>query len=339
VRTRARIQPSFLRVALLVPALLLAARSAPAQESSPPAAATSATVCAATGAPPIRTDEPATIPLYCSQGKLLSFRQNGVSRYACLNAPAQVRREAASAGRKWPLLVYLHGSLTTPESLYLSGRNLFRLHDTYDLSGDPQVKGFYVLSPEGRRATPWPAEGGNGPVTGSGFHWDEWYRSSTENLDALAIDHFLDETVAAGRIDPKRIYVFGWSNGAYMTVLYANWRSGRIAASAQFAGADPWSRTPCPVPVQATRKVPLVLLRNLCDHLVPCPTTAAWVDTLTGLGWPLEVHNLDLQGAITAAKDCVPSCSKDRGIYEHVRWPDTHALAAMLAFLKQHPLP
>lgn len=337
MRTRAAALPAFFLAALFVPALLPAAASA-APESPETAASTSATTCfATTGAPPIRTDEPTTIPLYCAEGKLLSFRQNGVARYACLNAPAEVRREAV-AGQKWPLVLYLHGSITTPESLYLEGRNLFKLHDTYNLSGDPQVAGFYLLSPEGRRATPWPAAGGNGPVTGAGFHWDEWYRSSTENLDALAIDHFLDETVKTGRIDPKRIYVFGWSNGAYMTVLYANWRSDRIAA-AQYAGADPWSRTPCPVAVQATRKVPLVLLRNLCDRLVPCAATAGWVDTLAGLDWPFEFHNLDLRGAITSAQDCAPACSKDRGIFEHVRWPDAAALTTMLGFLKQHPLP
>ena len=295
------------------------------------------TVCSADGAPPIRTDSPATIPLYCDRGRLLSFRQKGAARYACFNPPAQSQR-GTTAGRTWPLLVYLHGSLTTPESLYLSGRNLFALHDTYVLSADPRVQGFFVLSPEGRRATPWPSSGSDGPVTGTGFHWDEWDRNPSQNLDALAIDHFVDEALATRLIDPKRIYVFGWSNGAYMAVLYSNWRSDRIASAGQFAGADPWSRTPCPVAVQATRQVPLVLLRNLCDQLVPCATTTGWVDTLTQLGWPFEFHNLDLQGGITTETACVPACSKDRGLYEHIRWPDADALARMLAFLREHPL-
>lgn len=43
---------------------------------------------------------------------------------------------------------------------------------------------------------------------------DEWFRDPAENLDVKAIDHFLDEVVATGRVDPKQIYVMGWSNGA-----------------------------------------------------------------------------------------------------------------------------
>lgn len=315
------------------------AASAPIASLPPAASASAATSCSATtGAPPIRTDQPVSIPLYCADGKLLAFRQGGVLRFACFNAPVQSRRQPGG-GRKWPLLVYLHGSLVTPESLYLEGHNLFSLHDTYQLSGDARVQGFFVLSPEGRRATPWPATGPNGPVTGTGFHWDEWYRNAAENLDALAIDHFIDEAVATGDIDTSRIYVFGWSNGAYTAMLYANWRGDRIAAIGQFAGADPWSRTPCPVAVQATRRVPLVLLRNLCDLLVPCPTTSSWIDELTAQAWPFESHNLDPAGAITTATECLSPCSETEGLFDHIRWPDTAALETLLDFLRLHPLP
>ncbi|HEV8307406.1 MAG TPA: PHB depolymerase family esterase [Methylomirabilota bacterium] len=276
-----------------------------------------------------------TIPLYCYRGQPLFFGQGDVIRYACLSPPLQAQGEP-HAGRKWPLLIYLHGSLTTPESLYLSGRDLFALHDTFPLSGDPEVKGFYVLSPEGRRATPWPS---NGPETGSGFHWDEWYRDPSRNLDALAIDRFLNQVIATGRIDTRRIYVFGWSNGAYMAALYGVWRGDRIAAIGQYAGADPWSRTPCPVSLQAPRKVPLVLLRNLCDALVPCATTSAWVTTLTQRSWPFAFHNLGLLGAVTRETRCTLRCSKPTGLYEHIRWPNTDALKEMLSFLRRHPLP
>jgi len=289
--------------------------------------------CSADGAPPFTTVEPVTIPLLCPQGRLLSFDQDGVRRYACLNLPAQARLEPSN-GRKWPLLIYLHGSRTTPESIYLSGRDLFDLQDVYPLSDDPAVQGFILLSPEGRRATP--AES----ITGTGFHWDEWYRNPTENLDALAVDHFLDEVVAQELVDPDRIYVFGWSNGAYMSELYGMWRSDRIAAIGQYAGANPWSRTPCPVPIPEGRKVPLVLLRNLCDALVPCATSSEWIDDLTELDWPFEYHNLSLRGRIVSPdRSCVQECSKAQGLYEHVRWPNKQALRRMLGFLKQHPLP
>lgn len=294
--------------------------------------------CSADGAPPIRTVQPATIQPSCDGGRVLSFDQNGLTRYACLNLPQQAHQEQSrTAGYKWPLLIYLHGSLTTPGSLYTLGRDLFDLHDVYPLSNNPEVRGFVLLAPEGRRATPWPA---GGPQTGTGFHWDEWYRNPSHNLDALAIDHFVDEVLAMGLVDPSRIYVFGWSNGAYMAALYGVWRSDRIAAIAQYAGADPWSRPPCPVPLQYQRQVPLVLLRNLCDDLVPCATTNDWIVTLTEQGWPFEYNNLNLRGDSTVVSTaCDSHCSKIIGLYEHIRWPMKEVLREkMLRFLGQHNL-
>ena len=280
------------------------------------------------------TVEPVTIKPYVERGRILSFDQQGVTRYACFNPPQQAEEaQSRSAGYRWPLFIYLHGSRATPDSLYTLGKSLFNLHDSYALSDNPNVRGFFVLAPEGRRATPWESP------TGTGFHWDEWYRNPESNLDVQAVDHFLDEVTAAEPIDPKRIYVFGWSNGAYMSALYGVWRSHRIAAIGQYAGADPWSRTPCPVPIPSGRQVPLVLLRNLCDALVPCSTTSDWIKTLTEKNWPFQYHNLNLTGAITTAdSNCVQNCGRVRGIFEHVRWPKKEALETMLHFMKEHPL-
>jgi predicted esterase len=296
--------------------------------------------CSADGAPPIRTVQPTTRRPFCEQGHVLSFDQGGITRYACLNLPRQAGEEQSQiAGKRWPLLIYLHGSLTTPDSLYTVGRGLFNLHHVYPLSGDPGVLGFIILSPEGRKAVPWPSS--SGPETGWGFHWDSWYRNPTDNLDALAIDHFVNEVASTRPVDPARVYVYGWSNGAYMAALYGVWRGNRIAAIAQYAGADTWSRDPCPVPFQYDRQVPLVLLRNLCDALVPCDATNEWIDTLTGQSWPFEYHSLNLTGTKSDQnRVCIEPCIRARGLFEHVRWPAEDVLAEdMLAFLKQHALP
>jgi len=296
--------------------------------------------CSADGAPPIRTVPRTTRRPFCEQGRVLAFDQEGITRYACLNLPQQAEEEQSQiAGKRWPLLIYLHGSLTTPDSLYTFGRGLFNLHHLYPLSGDPDVLGFILLSPEGRKAVPWPSS--SGPETGWGFHWDSWYRNPIDNLDALAIDHFVDEVVSTGLVDPARIYVFGWSNGAYMAALYGVWRSDRIAAIGQYAGADSWSRSPCPVQLQFDRQVPLVLLRNLCDALVPCDATNDWIDTLTEQSWPFEYHSLNVTGTRTDQdRVCAQHCSRGEGLFEHIRWPAEDVLADdLLSFLKQHTLP
>src|SRR5579883_1463540 len=291
-------------------------------------------VCSATGTPPLETVEPVTERPVCKGGQVLSFSQNGVMRYACLNLPPH----AAAGGSKWPMVVYLHGSMTSPDSLYRAGHALFELSRDYPLSAHTGTQGFILLSPEGRRAKAWAADG---PHTGTGFHWDEWQRDPAKNLDVLAIDRFIDQAAATGLVDAKQIYVFGWSNGADMAVLYGAWRADRIAAVGQYAGTDPWRRTPCPVDMPPGRQVPLALLRNMCDALATCAETSSWSATLTKQDWPLRRVDLafDVKDAGQAAQ-CVESCGKTRGLYEHIRWPQKTVLAdEMLEFFKEHPLP
>ena len=289
--------------------------------------------CSVTGAPPIETVAPVTERPSCTDGKVLSFDQSGVTRYACLNMPPK-----AAGPAKTPMVVYLHGSLTTPDSLYKSGRVLLELSRDYPLSTHAGEKGFILLSPEGRRAKPW---GGEDAHTGTGFHWDEWQRDPAKNLDVQAIDHFIDEVVATGLVDEKQIYVFGWSNGADMAVLYGAWRADRIAAVGQYAGTDPWQRPPCPVEMPSGREVPLTLLRNMCDALAQCPATSSWSDTLERRDWPFRRVDLTLLGKNEGpSTQCVQSCGKARGLYEHVRWPQKEVLAGdLLDFFKAHALP
>ena len=289
--------------------------------------------CNQYGALPIRTVYPVTIPLICEDGEELTYQQGSAIRYACLNYPDQ----ADSMDVRWPLIIYIHGSLVTPMSLYTVGRRFFNLRNTFEVSANDTVEGFIILSPEGRIGKPWT---GQGPETGEGFHWDEWYRNPDENLDADAIDNFLDQVISTGKVDTSRIYVFGWSNGAYMTVLYSTWRSSRIAAMAQYAGGDPWSRAPCPIPITYTRQVPLFLMRNLCDALVPCASTNQWIDTLTARNWPFQHVSLDALGEITLSDTCStnPGCSGDLGLIEHFRWPEKIPLELMLEYFRLHPL-
>jgi len=303
---------------------LLLALSQPPQTPPP---------CTAVGAPPIRTVAPVTKPVVCQEGKLLSFEQNGVMRYGCLNLPAQAKQSK----KKWPLVIYLHASLTTPESLYKEGKSLFELHDTFALSDDAGVHGFIIVSPEGRRAEAWPSTGG---AEQTGIRWDEWYRDPSKNLDAAAIDHFLDAAVATGLVDTRRIYVFGWSNGSFMAALYGAWRSDRIAAIGQYAGASPWARPPCPLPLPARGHVPLILIRNLCDGVIDCPTSSQWIADLTAARWPFASYNLFDDGAeAPASAGCAKNCSEAQGIHDHIRWPKKSVLAErLLPFFKKHVL-
>src|SRR2546428_463903 len=82
--------------------------------------------------------------------------------------------------------------------------------------------------------------------------WDNWSRNfdpsdAAENVDAWAIDRFVAQQVASGRVDTNRIYVTGWSNGAAMGYIYGLSRPS-IAAIAVYSAPDPFHafKDPCP---------------------------------------------------------------------------------------------
>lgn len=71
------------------------------------------------------------------------------------------------------------------------------------------------------------------------------------NFDALSIDHvsylksLVDEMVEHYAVDPKRLYVIGFSNGGFMAHrLACEWKEG-VAGIVSVAGAGPSTNTPC----------------------------------------------------------------------------------------------
>lgn len=302
----------------------------------------------------------------CRNGELLGpWRDSdGTEHYACLFAPA-----AASPRNKLPLLIYLHPSLFGPDSVIQTG--LLDLAAKYSLSGDPKRPGFIVLAPQGRRTThfyPIPDRRGSG--------WDNWYRQLEpagdakrddtiyrENVDAAAIDHFVIQAAASGKVNTRRIYVTGWSNGAAMALLYALNRPN-VAAAAIYSAPDPFGafNDPCPqAPVAVTPTgdrqiqianplVPVMHVRNRCDVAGICPNGERLGAELRAAGVSLKDVIIDGSGKQVAA--CSAWCGSNPdgdmnplrnplgwtvGIAHHGRWPGGWT-RPMLGFLRAHPL-
>src|SRR5271156_6144246 len=162
---------------------------------------------------------------------------NGDSRYACLYEPSR-------AGERLPMLIFLHPSELSAYSVVLTG--LVGMINTGSLGG--VHRGFILLAPQGRYTTHfYPGYDSNA------LGWDNWYRQLSpagaigasgvtygENADAASIDHFVSEMIATGKVDRRRIYVMGWSNGATMALLYALNRPW-VAAAAVYSAPDPFS--------------------------------------------------------------------------------------------------
>jgi poly(3-hydroxybutyrate) depolymerase len=292
---------------------------------------------------------------------------DGTTRYACFYLPP-----AASAAAPRPLLIWFHGSGGTSDGTYDTTR-LRAKAETYDVSGDAGRPGFALLSIQGRNLH-WPTL-----TPEDGPKHDLYYRdfgSPSTNPDFANVDAFIDELTDAGRIDPARVYVSGWSNGARFAQSYAIARHDagtpgghHVRAAAVYSGTDPFN-TPNPGLVPECRmatyprsNVPIYVVSRTCD-ILPCNQAMAnaFVDAGTDVtpGDVMEVWINQLRTQVqnpnvtwqrlTTANDPVNFCSStglgctpNLGLLNHINWPDGQADGggdhepAMLDFLSNAP--
>ena len=298
----------------------------------------------------------------CSGAKLLGPWRDagGDERYACLYEPS-----GATSKTPLPLVVFLHGSVATADSVKFTG--LVDLMGKADLGG--KRPGFILLAPQGRyTAHFYPG------LDAHGFGWDNWYRQLNpsgiqtvdgtaypENIDATTIDHFVAQVVAGGKVDTSRIYLTGWSNGAAMAMLYALNRSW-VAAAAAYSAPDPFAAffdlcSQAPVAGVANGpgqihvfnpQVPIMHVRNDCDIGGICPNGNRFAERIRAMGGSIDDVILDPSG--NRVTSCDESCGSDamgdgqiaksaelRGLVHHVGWP-TEWNDRMLGFLRQHSI-
>jgi hypothetical protein len=264
----------------------------------------------------------------------------------------------------------LPGSLASAASVY-DATLLREKASHFDLSGDPARRGFVLASDQARNLV-------NGPRPAlSGTQHDYEYRDlgvPSCNPDIRSLDRLIDDLVADGDVDPKRIYVTGWSNGATFATLYAIARhdtptpgGNRVAATSFYAGYDPFNnlddelKPSCQVHPYPKTRVPIQSVHRACDALVTCDASQrtkfsmppgddveGWLGTLRGPMGDPNVKQVLIDGAGAAARACAPAalCTAALGTENHLHWPDGKSDGSgidweleMLAFLRAHPLP
>lgn len=303
---------------------------------------------------------------YCWSGKPLGpwNDRDGTPRYACIYEP-----ESAASDNRLPLLVFIHPSLFPADSIKLT--NLLGSLDSAELSADPSKRGFILLAPEGRKTShyyPFPDN--------SGYGWDNWYRQFNpsgnvtigattyrENVDAAAIDQFIAQEVATGKVNTDQIYLTGWSNGAAMAFIYGLNRPN-IAALAVYSAPDPFGALddPCPQDPVTTHpkdhhqiqifnpRLPTMHVFNSCDAAGICANALRLASQLRPLG--VDVDDVIIDAFRTQVSSCFDSCGTDPngdasaisnplgaflGFMNHARWPSGWT-PEMLDFLRRHPL-
>jgi polyhydroxybutyrate depolymerase len=177
-----------------------------------------------------------------------TIASNGVDRSFVLFVPKQYHPSAPI-----PLLVMLHGM----------GGTAMNAHQETGWSTKGAAENFIVAYPEGTRpndkASPSLRKNPQAWNDGSGrFHVAE------KNVDDVAFIGSVLECIATDyNIDPRRIYVTGFSNGASMAFRIGAELSDRIAAIAPCAGAC-WTDE-----LKLSGKLSLCYITGMSDKLNP----------------------------------------------------------------------
>ena len=322
-----------------------------------PASSAATTGCGPFGDPP-QTMLSNPVPV-CLGGMRLGpwDDSDGTPRYACLYQPP-----AATTSNPLPLLVWLHPSLVTADSI--TSTNILAFQNSFSLAAG--TTGFVVLAPEGRSTTHfYPAPDNQGPG------WDNWYRQFApgpvsvrgqtylENVDAATIDHFIGVMQASGTVLTNKTFVSGWSNGSAMSYIYALNRPS-VDSIAVYSAPDPFQafNDPCPqTPVEddpttiaeiavPNPRIQSFQVHNSCDIAGLCPDSEMIISQVATIG-----ANPDEDVIIGPLKQqvgyCDPACGTDpdgsssnvRGVtlgsLNHLEWPVTWT-EPMLNFLATH---
>jgi polyhydroxybutyrate depolymerase len=136
-------------------------------------------------------------------------------------------REPSRHDARAPLLIALHGR----------GGNWANLERGLALREIGEDRGFYVALPEGTRVA-------DGPRFWNAT--DACCNEGKSNVDDVAyLDALIDDAARRFPIDRARVYIVGYSNGAFMAHRYACERADRVAAIAAFAGVTWLDETRC----------------------------------------------------------------------------------------------
>ncbi|MEP7051843.1 MAG: PHB depolymerase family esterase [Pseudomonadota bacterium] len=240
-----------------------------------------------------------------------------------------------------PLLLVLHG-FGVSSGLLIAKAGLNRVADE---------KKFAYLAPEGLR------DALGRPYWNAG--------KSCCDLDHRGVDdtrrlHALLEANSSNRaIDPKRVFVIGFSNGAFMAQRLACEVGDRIAGVISVAGAAPSADTPC------TQSTSLSFLEihgdadpivhygggtvfdrtDVAAHPSALDTARYWAQRLSCTGEPRDVQSIDIEPYLADRETKVQRFDGCRGTVElwtvtgggHYVALQPPALEAMWSFVVNHP--
>jgi poly(3-hydroxybutyrate) depolymerase len=252
----------------------------------------------------------------CRDAQVLEWRDSeGSPRYACVIAPKNVETRAPL-----PLILYFHAAYEDPTSVDKK-TGLRKLGARFQLSGDPAHAGFIVLALQGRKI--------RGGKQGAVFDTDY---TGQDNVDVLAMDHFVGELEARKLVDKRRVYALGGSFGGQMAATYAMMRADRVAAFATYASDAPRAAWTCPGPPP-----PAMVMYRACDAFFPCESVERWIRAREAIS--AETGSIRLGDFMSDETHCAfkNKCSAIKGAANHRKWPKARE-EDILRFFAKHTL-
>jgi poly(3-hydroxybutyrate) depolymerase len=179
------------------------------------------------------------------------FTSEGRRRTYYLYVPPSATKHAAL-----PLVITLHGSGMDGRGLVAEWKKL------------ASKESFVVAGPDARNSGGWSV-----PEDGPEFLRD-----------------LVEELKASAPVDPRRVYLFGWSAGANFGLQMSLYESEYFAAASIFAGALLPARYP--MLGEAARKIPISIAVGTDDPYYPLREVRATRDALKSHGFTVELKEL-----------------------------------------------
>jgi len=186
------------------------------------------------------------------------------------------------ATSKLPLVIGLHGNGDTNSGFISQTTNLEALAES---------KGFVLAAPQGitQNVTV-------GAQTVPNVDWDAYRSAADGNIDLPLLDAIRAEMVGSGSVDTKKLIVFGYSQGGYMSFRYGMGTSATLACAGLIGAASPLGPQ---LTAAATRKIPVALQIGTADGAIgQARNTKA---DLEAKAFPLDYHEIAGAGHVPVA--------------------------------------
>ncbi len=129
----------------------------------------------------------------------------------------------------------------------------------------------------------------------------EWYRvrvvgrpDPEQVFSALeAIDHFVEEILAAYPVDPQKLFLLGFSQGSLISLCYALTHPARVAGVIAHSGYIP-NNVELEIDEPGIKDKPFLLIHGEQDTMIPIEWGRLSRDRLQALGVDLEYHEFPM---------------------------------------------